>query len=161
MGHKRRIGLLLTLLVCGCFQRFLPIRAIETKDGVAFELSEVAEGLSSNGKYELLDLIVTRCECKSDCTMWFILSPLDAGSVHLTRARIAYGEAVPGSVVRTPVHSLTPARYSVSASVRKHGSRGELVRSLSMRGEFELSRDGSGKLRVTDRDESGKTGGCR
>ncbi len=161
MGHKRCLQIVLTLLVGGCFQRFLAIRALDAAEGVAFELSEVAEGLASKGKYELLDLVVTKRDCTSDCTMWFILSPPDAASVHLTQARIVYGEAAPGTVVRTPAHRLTPARYSVSASVQEHGSRGELVRALSMHGEFALARDGSGKLRVTNRDESDTTGGCR
>jgi hypothetical protein len=147
-------------LVCGCFSQFFPIHVVDTKEGVAFELPEMADGLSSKHRYELLDLRVTTRGCSSYCTFWDIARPLESGTVYLDRARIVYGTPVPGTVARTPAQSLSAARYTVAATVQEYGSRGELVRSLSMRKEFDVYQDDAGKLRVAD-DKPGKTGGCQ
>lgn len=161
MAGKGRFGFLLFFLVCGCFQRFFPIRAIETTDGIAFEFPELADGLSSKRRYELLDLMVTSRGCGSYCTHWDIVSAPGPGAAYLHSARIGYGEPVPATVVRTSAQALAPARYAVSATVQEYGPEGVLVRSLAMDSEFEVYRDSSGKLRVKGRDESGKFGGCK
>jgi hypothetical protein len=79
----------------------------------------------------------------------------------LTGPRITYGEPVPGTVIRTPARALAPGIYTVGATVQEYGSDAELVRSLSTMGDFEVYRDGAGKLRARSHDKSGKKGGCR
>ena len=159
MAGKSRFGFL--LLVCGCFQRFFPILAVETNDGIAFELPEVSDGLSDKRRYELLDLTVAKRGCSSDCTVWDVVSAPGPGSTYLTGARITYGEALPGAVIRTAPRDLVPGVYTISATVQEYGAGAELVRSLDTMGDFELYRNGAGKLHARRHDRSGKKGGCQ
>jgi len=147
--------------VCGCYQRFDAIRAVETKDGLAFEFPEVADGLSDKRGYEVLDLMVTSSGCGSYCTQWDIVSPPGPRNANMVGARIRYGEAVPGTVIRTPARALKPGIYTVGATVQEYGPDGELVRSLSTMGDFEVYRDDSGRLRHKSFDKSAKRGGCQ
>lgn len=161
MAGKRGVALFLLLLVWSCYQRFLPVVAVETEEGIAFLLPEVADGLSDKRKYELLDLLVTTRGCGSYCTFWDIVSAPGPRNAYLTGARISYGSAVPGTVVRTPARALTPGIYTVGATVQEYGADAGLVRSLSTLGDFEVYRDGSGKLRARPHDRAGKKGGCQ
>lgn len=158
MASARSLGVVL-LLLCGCFQQLLEIRAVDTDDGVAFELPALADGMANQKRYELLDLMVTKLKCQSDCTLWSVVRAPGPGIAPLNRARIAYGEPRPGTVLRTHAGSLTPGSYAVSATVQEVGAQGELVRSLVMDSTFEIARDSSGKLRVVGR--TGETGGCK
>ncbi len=160
MACASRVGFLLLLLIWGCYQRFLPIRTIETKDGIAFEFPEVAEGLSSKRRYELLDLMVSSKGCGSYCTHWDIVSAPGPRNAYMSGARITYGDAVPGTVIRTPPRALMPGVYTVGATVQEYGSDDMLVRSLSTMSDFEVYQDASGKLRARSK-EAAKKGGCQ
>jgi hypothetical protein len=136
-----RLWFVLLSLASGCFQPVSPIRTVEAAQGLTFELW--ADTRSIKGHRELLELMVTKRDCASDCTMWSIeRASRQGGDAPLAQARILYGKPLAGTVVRTPARKLEPARYAVSATVQEYGARGELARSSSLAGEFTIDSHG-------------------
>ena len=107
------------MLMLGCFQRVLSIRSVETSNLRAPEQPAVAEGASSEKRYTLLDLRVTRRAWASECTLGFVEHTSGPRCAHLPRARIAYGEAVKGTEVRTQAQELGARSYAASAIVQE------------------------------------------
>ena len=150
----RYLVFLLVSLLCACFQRFTEVQTIVTDRGIAFEVPEIEAGLKKGQVYELLDLAVMKRDCAEDCTMWFIVrEPSRTNSGNLDAARIYYGLAPAGTVVRTPAKALPPGRYSISATVQQRTASGEFVKSLSLDGTLSLHRDEPVNLRA-NRDAS-------
>ena len=56
-SRSLRYLLLLVLLLCACFQRFIEIQTIATSRGIAFEVPEIDAGLKQGQVYELLDIL--------------------------------------------------------------------------------------------------------
>jgi hypothetical protein len=145
----RYLLILLVLLLCACFQRFMEIQTIATSRGIAFEVPEIEAGLKKGQIYELLDLTVMKRDCQEDCTMWFIVrDPSEKNSGNLDAARIDYGFAPGGMVVRTPTKALRSGNYSISATVQQYDASSQFVKSLSLDGMLSLHRDESGNLKV-------------
>lgn len=147
----------LAVLTAGCFKRMAPVRTVDTPQGVAFELAAVADGISEGRTHELLDLSVMRRDCQSDCAMWSVTRhAAGVGSANLKTSRLVYAQAPDGMAAQRPARALVPGRYSVSVTVQQYDSGKELVRSLSLEGQFAIQADGSGVLRVRGASQGGE-----
>jgi hypothetical protein len=134
------LALLLLLVSTACYQRFHEIQAVETAQGVVFELPEVAAGMQKGHAYELLDLTVTKRDCTGQCTLWFLVRQTPSvGSANLESARIVYGIGPEGMEHRTRAQALPASSYAVAATVQQYDATGGLVDSLSMEGSFSVS----------------------
>lgn len=159
MTRKHCLSFMLTLLVSGCYQRILPIRAVDGQHGVAFQLSEVEAGLAAKRKYELLDITVTKRGCTSDCEIWSVVRKAGPGITDFRGVLVSYGGSLAGTQVRVPARPLEPGGYAVSATIQEYAASGDLARSLSLDSEFDIQRDSAGTLHVRKSD-SATNGGC-
>jgi hypothetical protein len=150
------LALLLVAAAAACFTRFHEIRAVETAQGLAFDLTEVESGLRRGRAYELLDLTVTRRDCDDDCTAWLLVrETARVGETNLASPRIVFGVEPEGMEERTGPGDLAAGRYAVAATVQQYDASGELTDSLSMQGSFSLELDASGERRLAGGPEEG------
>jgi hypothetical protein len=155
---RRRIplALLLVAAAAACFTRFYEIRAVETAQGIAFDLPEVESGLRRGRAYELLDLTVTRRDCDDQCMAWFLVrETARMGGANLGAPRIVFGAGPEGMEERTRAGDLAPGRYAVAATVQQYDAGGEMTDSLSMQGSFSLELDESGARRLAGEPSEG------
>lgn len=135
----RYLTLLSVLLLAACFQQFEAVRAIETKSGLAFEIPAMIAGLRQGQVYQLWDFTVVKHDCAGDCTMWFIVrQPDSTNGEPLKTARLYYGSVPAGMAARMPAKTLSPGRYSLSATVQQRDAADRFRKSLSLNGMLSI-----------------------